>query len=748
MATVEPSQAVRDSGRDNPKPRSSRHSGTGMIGKHRITAVLLPAVLAANVPVSAGAAPAEAATEQVRARLVASVDAVYPGADILLGINQRITPHWHTYWKNPGDSGLPTRIAWQLPPGATAGEIQWPVPRRISLGPVTNYGYADEVTLLAPVKVSVDAQAGGIFPVTAKVKWLVCEEICIPQELELGLELPIVRDRSAAGQGSALIREARASLPVASPWPLTVDYGEDEIRLRISGTEIRPDSIADIGFFPDQWGWISHGAVQERLFDGKGVLLKLQPGDRPPAPEEPLTGVLVVTKKGADGSISRGYAVEVRPHGGAERLQADRPSGMGILPALFLALLGGASLNLMPCVFPVLSLKALHLLNQAQASPREARLHGIFYTSGVLASFGLLGALLVVLKAGGAAIGWGFQFQSPRFVALVAYLMFAVGLSLSGLITVGGSAVGIGSSLAERAGYTGSFFTGVLASVVAAPCTAPFMGAAIGFALTQTPGILLAVFLALGLGLALPYLVLSHRPSLQRRLPRPGAWMETLKQFLAFPMYATAAWLVWVLAQQAGTRAVPIALGGMVAIAFSAWLLERTRSGNPQTRRIGSGIAAWVLSSVLAGSYLGIEAAPGGAIAPNSSAADENWEPYSSERLASLRARGEPVFLNFTAAWCISCLVNERVALNHGSVTEAFRKAGIVYLKGDWTNGDPLITAKLAEFGRSGVPLYVHYPAGTNTAPAVLPQILTPEIVLTAIAPAATSINSSHTSKE
>jgi thiol:disulfide interchange protein DsbD len=369
-------------------------------------------------------------------------------------------------------------------------------------------------------------------------------------------------------------------------------------------------------------------------------------------------------------------------------------------------------------------------------------LHGLAYTGGVLASFTLLALLLLALKSGGAQLGWGFQFQSPLFVLIVAYLMFAVGLSLSGAFTIGASISGVGSSLAARSGYTGSFFTGVLATIVATPCTAPFMGAAIGYAVVQPPAVLLAVFLSLGLGLALPYLLLSTWPALQRRLPKPGPWMERVKQGFAFPMYAAAAWLVWVLAQQAGVNAVAIALAGMVAIAFAAWLYETTRFSGSVARRSSLAIAALILFAALGGGYAGVQAFSSETTATagtnKTTAGGGPWESYSPERLQVLRAEGKPVFINLTAAWCITCLVNERVALSDDKVIDTFRQAGIIYLKGDWTNRDPRITALLTEFGRSGVPLYVMYPQGSASKPIVLPQILTPDIVLSAIASAKT----------
>ena len=683
---------------------------------------------------AAHAASNQAATDQVRAELIASVDAIQPGEQILVGVHQRIIPHWHTYWRNPGDSGLATTIAWDLPKGAVAGDIQWPTPTRIKLGPITNYGYENEVTLLTPIKAPDDAKAGDAFPIHAKVNWLVCQEICIPQEVELSLQLPVVAAGELSGNGSPLIDKARASLPIASPWPISFEHDKDGMSLKIAGAELQSKNIKDFWFYAEQWGKIAHGAAQLREAQGDAIVLKLQPGETPAKSGEQLSGVLVVTEAVGNETVSRGFLVNRVADVVATTAAKTEASRIGLASALLLALLGGVILNLMPCVFPILSMKALSLLKNAHQAPLQTRLHGIAYTLGVLASFALLGVLLIVLKAGGARIGWGFQFQSPVFVLAVAYLIFAVGLSLSGVFSVGGSVMGVGSSLADRPGYIGSFFTGVLATIVATPCTAPFMGAALGYALTQPPAALMAVFLSLGCGVALPYLLISTWPALQRRLPRPGAWMDKLKQGLAFPMYATAAWLVWVLAQQAGVNAIAIALGGMIAIGFSAWLYETTRNSGVIARRSAASVASIALATALIGGYIGLKAIPPDGPRHSASTSEgNNWESYSPERLQALRAEGKPVFLNLTAAWCITCLVNERVALSERAVLDAFNNSGITYLKGDWTNQDDRITKLLAEFGRSGVPLYVIYPKGANASPVVLPQILTPKIVLAAI---------------
>ncbi|MCB5188243.1 thioredoxin family protein [Methylobacillus caricis] len=691
---------------------------------------------------------AEAATEQVRARLVASVDSVHAGDEITVGVNQRIIPHWHTYWINPGDSGMATSIDWTLPAGAEAGDIQWPIPHRFTTGPITNYGYSDEVTLLTNIRVPTSLKPGDTFPVKALVNWLVCDDVCIPQEVKLTLSLPVVAGGADGGKGSELIAKARQQLPLASPWQVSA-YGQKQgPLLKVAGKVLEPGSKAEVWFFPEEWGRVSHKSKQPRRIDPDALLLQLSAGDNPLVEGEQLKGVLVVSKQTRNGTLAQGYQLDVKLEPGIAESISDQEAvpidGAGIsagedisfYSALLFALLGGIILNLMPCVFPVLSIKALSLLNHSKQSQSQTRRHGWAYTGGVLASFTLLGVALIVLKSAGGQVGWGFQFQSPIFVVLVAYLMFAVGLSLSGVLTIGSSFAGVGSSLAEKPGYSGSFFTGVLATVVATPCTAPFMGGALGYALTQPAVVLLAVFLSLGLGLALPYLLLSHWPSLQRFLPKPGIWMERFKQVLAFPMYAAAVWLVWVLAQQAGPNAVALALAGMVLIALLAWIYEITRHSGNKARHAANTFSALGLLAVLYGSYSGIQlfAGAGATSAASAGAVTErNWEAYSEQRLDDLRSQGKPVFINLTAAWCITCLVNEQVALSQRSVVEAFSKSGVTYLKGDWTNQDQQITQLLKQFGRSGVPLYILYPASKDAKPQVLPQILTPEIVLNAV---------------
>ncbi len=670
------------------------------------------------------AASDHAKTDQIQVRLTPATTSVTPGSTVLIGLEQTIIPNWHTYWQNPGDSGVATQIEWQLPQGVTAGPIQWPLPSRFKVGTITNYGYADKVTLLSTISIPPSAKIGSQLPVRAKASWLVCEEICIPQQAELGLTLTVAASVSTSATHPS-VGQAIAQLPQPSPWSTTYRQADGNIQLDIASPALQAHKLKDIWFYPHVWGHIDHGAAQDIRSYSEGMTLNLKVGESPIKADTPLSGVLVFTEQTADGPVTRGFTLQAE----ASTASESNTGAIGLFSSMLFALLGGLILNLMPCVFPVLSIKALSLVRHGAHASRETRLHGLAYTVGILASFLLLAGILLILRNGGAQIGWGYQFQSPTFVLITAYLMFAIGLSLSGVFVLGTSIAQLGEGLTAKSGYSGSFFTGVLATVVATPCTAPFMGAAIGYALTQPPLPLFAVFFSLGLGLALPYLLLSNWPLLQRCLPKPGVWMERLKQFFAFPMYATAVWLVWVLTQQAGPDSLILALGGMVMIAFAAWLFESTRSVSGWKQRLSTLLAAVLVVATLVVSYLNLQHSKVPSRSSDTGAA-QHWEPYSAERLQALRAEGKPVFLNFTAAWCITCLANERIALSQQSVMDAFKQDGITYLKGDWTNQDAAITRKLAEFGRNGVPLYVFYPTGQQKEPIVLPQILTPESVI------------------
>lgn len=689
------------------------------LSRHLFASLLTVATLSAALsPVHAAEL---AKTEHVTARLISDARSVEAGGTITVGIHKVIKPKWHTYWQNSGDAGMATTIAWTLPQGATASEILWPAPKRIMVGPVANYGYEDEVTLLSTIKLPADLRAGDTFQIKAVVDWLVCEEICIPEQVTLDLTLPIVARNFSSGISVREIEAARAKLPLENAFPFTASTANGKIELVASSADISSSKIKSAHFFASDWGAIKHAAEQPfRVEDGK-LSLTLDPYDQ--KIPQTLRGVLVIDETTGNKTTQTAYAVEAPLTATLAVSNNFAAPDIGLATALIFALLGGIILNLMPCVFPVLSIKVLALVNHTRVSRHRRHMHGIAYTAGVLAFFGVIAGFVLAVKAGGAELGWGFQFQSPLFVLFLAYLMFTVGLSQSGVISFGNSMSRFGA-FGSNEGYAMSFLMGGLAAIVATPCTAPFMGTALGFAIAQPAPILIAVFFALGLGLALPYLLLCYWPSLLRYLPRPGPWMERLRQLLAFPMYATAIWLVWVLAQQAGANAVAAALCGMLLIAFGAWLFA---SSGKSWR-----IATYSLSaaSIVAALALGIYFVKDASAPEQTIAANARFEAFTPTRLEELRAQNRPVFVNLTAAWCITCLVNERVALERANVISAFEAANIAYLKGDWTHRDPAITQMLAKFGRNGVPLYVFYPAGQTSQPVVLPQILTPEIVL------------------
>jgi thiol:disulfide interchange protein DsbD len=693
--------------------------------------VLLFAVLPATAIVAAESVPVR--SENITARLVADQAAVAPGGTVTLAFAQEIREGWHTYWRNPGDSGAPADLRWNLPEDSSIGEAQWPPPEAIPYFGLMTYGHHDRFVLLHELTLPPDWPVGTPFPIRVEADWLVCAEICIPEEGSFALDLPTAATAATADPAlRGLIETARAALPRPSPWAATFatsGEAEDETLRLLTTLDIPLDSLSDARFFPYAQGLIDQVAEQPWRLDEAGLVVDLVL-DRADLLTEPLTGVLVLTETLPDGPLHQAFAIEAGRNLGIAAGFATGVStpGPGLLELAFLALLGGLLLNLMPCVFPILSIKALALVHHA-GGPRAAA-HGLAYTMGVLVTFLALAGLLIALQAGGALLGWGFQLQEPLVVTSLAYLMFTIGLWLIAGTTLGlGRIAGIGQSLTERAGLGGSFATGVLAVFVASPCTAPFMAGAIGFALTRDAATALAVFAALGLGLALPYLALSLSPRLQRRLPRPGPWMSRFRQLMAFPMFATAAWLVWVLAQQTDDRALLLVLLGFVAIGLALWAfrLDSRIARSAGLACLGLAIGLGILPGRLPAADPGSGgAAPGYGITFAGPA-----EPFSPARLAELRDAGRPVLVNMTAAWCLTCLVNERNALSGSAFEAALARNGAAYLKGDWTRRDPEITTYLRSFERSGVPLYVVYPA--EGEPVLLPQLLTEGMVADAL---------------
>lgn len=683
----------------------------------------LGAALVALV-MNAGPASAQESAAQQSPRatvtLISEAAAVAPGQSFRVGLRQKLAPHWHTYWKNPGDAGAPPEIKLVLPNGASAGEIAWPGPDRLPVGPLVNFGYENEIVFPITVQVPANAQPGRTFPIEAEATWLVCERECIPEEGKFRLDIPIASSsQPAAGDIAAAFAIADARQAGPAPWNATVAVEGQTLTLSVEGEGLSAAAVRNAFFFPAEWGAVEHAAPQKLSVTEGRLNLAIARGQALKT-DAPVSGLLAVTDP-----TKQTRWLSIAPALTATSGPAGSPSGLALpfWQAALSALLGGLLLNLMPCVFPVLAIKATSVANLSGGALREVRLSSVFYTLGVLAAFTALAGLLMAVRASGAAVGWGFQFQSPIFVTAMAWLLLAIGLNLSGVYEVGMAMTGTGQHLTRKEGHAGSFFTGLLAVVVATPCTAPFMGAAIGTALAAPPAMALTLFLALGVGLALPYALLGVFPKLAGVLPRPGAWTLRLRQAMAFPMYASAAWLLWVLVQQAGDFGLMVALAGALLIAVAAWLYGIAQQSGERAFAIRGAAALAVVCTIALLPQLR------GATTPTTqAAASAAYEPFTAARLAALRAEGKPVFVNMTAAWCITCLVNERTALATDQVRAAMRQHGVAYLKGDWTNQDPQITAFLRSFGRDGLPFYVFYPAGKDE-PVVLPSVLTEGIV-------------------
>jgi thiol:disulfide interchange protein/DsbC/DsbD-like thiol-disulfide interchange protein len=693
------------------------------------------------------------ATDNVKARLVSEVGAVAPGQVFWVALEFDIRDGWHTYWRNPGDSGQATQLTWQLPAGFTAGDIVWTTPHLFEVKPLVNYGYAKHAVHLVQVTAPKDLKSGAPVALAAKASWLVCSDVCIPEDANLTLSLPSSAKPGAIDpSAAALFSHARAELPSTQPAATSAKIEGGQLVITL-GKEWGPTltQIKSLAFFPYDEGSIEYAAPQTLKRSNDAIELSMKVGYQPPKAGA-IRGVLLATEENggqtdilpielaADFSGAGADQVKAAPRFASPVAAAASTEPQRSLPVLILfAVLGGLILNLMPCVFPVLSIKALSVVEQAQKHPTQVRIKGLVFAAGVIASMLCLAGVMLALRTGGEQIGWGFQLQSPLFVTLLVYLLLAVGLNLSGVFEVGGGLAGVGDGLTQGDGYSSSFFTGVLATVVATPCSAPFMAPALGAALTLPAINALCIFAALGFGIALPYVLLSFAPWVGRALPKPGAWMDTLKQLFAFPVYGTAAWLLWVLSQQTSPFGLGAALGGLILIALAAWAYQKSHftSGGSKVTVLVTAVASLLIAIVLPVKFADTATAAPNAAAAAASGADE-WQPYSAARVAELQAAGKPLLVNFTASWCLTCLVNERNAFADSAVQEIFRNKKVTLMKGDWTNRDAAISQALSSFGRAGVPLYVVYngKAG-STEPVVLPQLLTASVVQDAFADAA-----------
>ncbi len=583
---------------------------------------------------------------------------------------------------------------------------------------------------------------------SAKASWLVCSDVCIPEDAELQLKLPVGNQSGAVDTAdAALFAAARGELPSAQFAATTARIQGDKLVIALGKEWGAPlPQIKSLAFFPYDEGGIEYAAPQTLTRNQDAVELAMKVGYQPPKPGI-VRGVLLATEQSGNDTVTvpMEIAADFSGAGGGQPKGTPRfapATGAGAkttasLPVLLgFAILGGLILNLMPCVFPVLSIKAIGLVEQAKKHPAAVRTKGLVFAAGVISSMLCLAAVLLILRAGGEEIGWGFQLQSPLFVTLLMYLLLAVGLNLSGVFEVGGGLAGVGDGLTQGDSYRAAFFTGVLTTLVATPCTAPYMAFAVGAALTQPPVFALCIFAALGLGLALPYLLLSFAPWTRRALPKPGAWMDTLKQLFAFPIYASAAWLLWVLARQTSPFGLGAALAGAILIALAAWAYQKSKSSAARGRAAAlvTAMLAVLLAIFLPVRFADVAAAASSASGKGAQAGD-GWQPYDAAQVAKLNAAGRPLLVNFTASWCLTCLVNERNAFTDSAVQEVFRNKGVTLMKGDWTNRDPAITQALASFGRAGVPLYVVYNSKPgSTEPVILPQLLTASVVQSAFA--------------
>ena len=709
---------------------------------------------------------------------MAEDQAIQPGQPFTAGLHITLDEGWHTYWRNAGDAGNGASIRWDLPPGFTAESLRYPRPERIPYPPLLNYGYEDEVVLLTTITPPDDLEPGQTVSLNGRADFLVCEDICIPASAPISLDLPVRAGEPGASEAADLIRRYRAQLPVQThEWAFRAARTDSGFVLGARPPAGWTGEFADTYFYPFDPTTLRHAPTQEAGVREGELRLRLPQSEYLAETPDRLEGILVLPEGSSvedGGRRAMVVSAPVEPAAVAWASQSTTPvagqapaspgaasagsASLSVLLALVFAFVGGLILNLMPCVFPILSLKALGFASHG-GNRDGMRKDGLAFGAGVVLTFLVVAGLLLAVRAGGAQVGWGYQLQNPAIVALLAALMFGIGLWLAGVVEFGASFTRVGGmasapaggepSAGRRDGMASAFFTGALATVVATPCTAPFMGAAIGAALVRPPAEALLIFAALGVGMATPYVALSFWPGLADRLPRPGRWMETFKQLLAFPMFAVAIWLVWVFGLQTGMGGAARLLFGLLLLALAAWVVGRwpATTASRRVRLVTRGTAAGLLVvALLSGTAAvrGAEPLPAGPAASAAGGADASgvagsgaeevvWEPYSKTAIDTYRAEGRPVFIDFTAAWCISCQVNERVALETETVQRAFQRHNVALLKADWTRRDPAITRALESFGRAGVPLYVLYPADPAAEPLVLPELLTRDIVLNAL---------------
>lgn len=695
---------------------------------------LLLLALRAFLPLSLGAAGFAATPPPVQASLVAADAAVQPGRAFTVALRLQHAEHWHTYWKFPG-TGLPTSLRWELPPGWRAGDIQWPAPfvLRDARGEIVGNGYSGDLLLPVTLTPPADLKLGEKIEIKAHAAWLMCHESCVPGSASLTLVL------DTTGQAPALdpdfgtkIRAVVDSLPKPDPaWTVAAARVGDKVRLSISRVGLSGHDPRGLRFFSAD-GLISHEAPQTFESDGRGggvLTLALAPDG--PTSVQKLAGVVTAENGWVGGRTLPGLSVEVDLP--PLPVEAGAAAAASLPGTLLLALVGGLILNLMPCVFPVLGLKILGFVNQAGHQRRRVVAHGLAFTVGVLVSFWALATALAVLRAGGSQLGWGFQLQSPAFVYALAVLLLVFAMNMSGVFEFGMRASSVVANARwvqkRKSEYAESLLTGVLATAVATPCSAPFLAPALGAALAVSTVESFVIFTAIAVGLSTPYLLLSAFPRAVKLLPRPGAWMETFKQFMAFPLYATVAYLAWVLAAQTSEEGLRGVLVSLALVAMAVWIYGRWTAPGASSGRVRFGVVGLMVVGTF-GLWLGW---PRDATSAGPDDAPKVvWDPWSPEAVARLRAEGRTVYVDFTARWCATCQTNKKFVFGSDELRRFFAEKKIATLRADWTGHDPRITAELASYRRSAVPFNLIWKPSADT-PVVLPEILTPGTVLNAL---------------
>jgi thiol:disulfide interchange protein DsbD len=673
-------------------------------------------------------------TDNAELELISEQSDIVPGETFWIGIEMDIREGWYVYYRNPGDAGMPITLNWTNDRDFNISEIKWPYPEwKVEPGNLTSYIYKDSMLYMMEATAPEDLDPGDRTTLQVSADWLICEKVCIPESADLELTLDVAEQPTFNEDHLALFSKMREKLPGdLNYWESFVEVEGDTIILKLTTDAFDVPEYSNVIYFANEKGEIENGADQPYSVESDTLTMKLQKSVYKPDDVNRVWG-LVYNEEGWDES-GRIKAMTVDINLGGEESVASASSepvlSQSFLLILGFAFVGGLILNLMPCVFPILSIKVMNFLQISGDDPKKAKLHGWVFGAGVLVSFLVLAGLLLLLRAGGQELGWGFQLQSPPFIAFMTFLMFGLGLNLMGVFEIGNSLMNAAGSAQTGEGLKGSFFSGVLATVLATPCTAPFMGTALGAAITMPTVAALLVFTVLGFGMAVPYILLSSFPTLMKKLPKPGAWMETFKQFMAFPLFATAIWLAWVFGQQVGIDGLTNLLIGLLLMSMGIWILNRWKATQiSSVSRIVSRVFVVIL---IAGGFF--ISASSNTQQTNTSGTETDqygieWQAYSKDQLDQHLAENRNVFIDFTAAWCITCKANERVVFSSDDVIEKFRDLNFVMMKADWTNRNPEITRALESFGRNGVPLYVIYNEELDE-PMILPELLTPGIVL------------------